>query len=127
MRITIDTKDRRPVYVQVADEIKKLIARGELTEGQVLPPVRQLAADLDVNLNTIATAYRELQDAGLISIRHGFGARVSARRTRSTSLTMLRRMMSGVLTEMVLADMPRATILEMVAEELGRLQKESSR
>ena len=46
MLITIDTEDRRPIYRQVADEIKALIARGELAEGATLPPVRQLAADL---------------------------------------------------------------------------------
>jgi GntR family transcriptional regulator len=65
MYITIDESDRRPVYRQVADEIKGLIARGELREGMALPPVRQVADDLGVNLNTIAAAYRELQKEGL--------------------------------------------------------------
>ncbi|HSQ24044.1 MAG TPA: GntR family transcriptional regulator, partial [Pyrinomonadaceae bacterium] len=60
MYITIDETDRRPVYRQVADEIKGLIARGALSEGMALPPVRQVADDLGVNLNTIAAAYREL-------------------------------------------------------------------
>ena len=46
MYITIDESDRRPVYRQVADEIKGLIARGELREGMALPPVRQVADDL---------------------------------------------------------------------------------
>ena len=79
MLITVDNEDRRPIYQQVADEIMGLIARGELREGQPLPPVRQLAGDLGVNLNTIATAYRELQAQGLISIRHGSGAVVLPR------------------------------------------------
>ena len=61
MYITIDETDRRPFYRQVADEIKALIARGELREGSSLPPVRQVAADLGVNLNTVAFAYRTLQ------------------------------------------------------------------
>src|SRR5260221_7812460 len=80
MYITIDESDRRPVYRQVADEIKGLIARGELREGMALPPVRQVADDLGVNLNTIAAAYRELQKEGLLKVRHGSGALVSARR-----------------------------------------------
>src|SRR5438034_628757 len=65
MYITIDESDRRPIYRQVADEIKGLIARGELREGMALPPVRQVADDLGINLNTIAAAYRELQREGL--------------------------------------------------------------
>jgi GntR family transcriptional regulator len=64
MYITIDEADKRPVYRQIAEEIKVLIARGELEEGMALPPVRQVADDLGVNLNTIATAYRELQKRG---------------------------------------------------------------
>ena len=66
MYITIDERDRRPLYQQVADEIKSLIAAGELSEGSSLPPVRQVAADLGVNLNTVAFAYRRLQQEGLI-------------------------------------------------------------
>ena len=77
MYIVVDENDRRPIYQQVVDEIKALIARGELREGMALPPVRQVAADLGVNLNTIATAYRELQREGLINVRHGAGAVVA--------------------------------------------------
>src|SRR5713226_6795577 len=69
MYITIDEADRRPIYRQVADEIKSLIARGELEEGVALPPVRQVANDLGVNLNTIAAAYRDLQKEGLLRVQ----------------------------------------------------------
>ena len=79
MLITINPQDARPIYQQVVDSIKALIARGELTEGVSLPPVRQVAADLGVNLNTIAAAYRELQSEGLVTIRHGSGAVVASR------------------------------------------------
>jgi DNA-binding transcriptional regulator YhcF (GntR family) len=123
MPITIDANDRRPIYQQVADEIKALIVRGELTEGQSLPSVRQLAADLGVNLNTIAGAYRGLQDEGLIAIRHGSGAVVTARRTTSTRTKDLRRTLAAVLTQMALCGMRRAEIMSAVAEELRGLQK----
>src|SRR5262249_60649579 len=72
--LTINTNDPRPIYQQVADGIKELIARGKLAEGALLPPVRQLAAELGGNLNTSATAYRELQKDGLIVIKEGSGA-----------------------------------------------------
>jgi len=123
MLITIDANDRRPIYHQVADEIKALIARKELAEGQSLPPVRQLAADLGVNLNTIAAAYRELQEEGLLTIRHGSGAVVASRRSQGSSAADLRRSLGAVLTEMVLAGMRRAEIMDVVADELrGLLQ-----
>ncbi|MFN0121130.1 MAG: GntR family transcriptional regulator [Blastocatellia bacterium] len=124
MHISVDTNDRRPIYEQVMDEIRNLIARGELREGAALPPVRQLAADLGVNLNTIATAYRELQAEGLLTIRHGSGAVVAARTTRETgevSADELRRTLRGALTRMALAGMPRAVILSAVTEELRAL------
>ena len=60
MHILIDESDPRPIYRQVADEIRRLIAAGALAEGEALPSVRQVAVDLGVNLNTIASAYREL-------------------------------------------------------------------
>jgi GntR family transcriptional regulator len=123
MLLTIDPIDDRPMYRQIADGIKNLIASGQLPAGEALPSVRQLAADLNVNLNTIATAYRGLKDEGLISIRHGFGARVTSRRTQSTSVEDLRRLMRGVLTQMVLAGMPRGAIIETVTDELRDLKK----
>jgi GntR family transcriptional regulator len=123
MQLTIDPNDGRPMYRQIADGIKNLIASGKLAEGQALPSVRQMAADLNVNLNTIATAYRALEDEGLISIRHGFGACVTSRRTQSASAKDLRRLMRGVLTQMVLAGMPRGAILEAVTDELHDLKK----
>lgn len=122
MQITVDNEDRRPIYRQIADEIKALIASGELREGMSLPPVRQMAADLGVNLNTIATAYRELQTEGLIAIRHGSGAVVSSRQT-ATSRDDLRRSLRSVLAEMVLSGMGRKEIVGAVTEELRGLLK----
>lgn len=123
MYITIDESDRRPVYRQVADEIKSLIARGELSEGMALPPVRQVAADLGVNLNTIAAAYRELQKEGLVKVRHGAGALVSARRVTQKNDAELRKSLRASLAHLVLAGLPRAEIVEIVNEEIRQLFK----
>ena len=123
MFITIDEADSRPIYVQVAGEIKALIARGELAEGAQLPPVRQLAADLGVNLNTVATAYRELQGEGLLSIRHGAGAVVASRTARDKSEEELRKPLRAALTGLVLAGLPRVEIMNVVQSELRALLK----
>jgi GntR family transcriptional regulator len=126
MFITIDPEDSRPIYRQVADEIKQLIARGQLGEGAQLPPVRQLAGDLGVNLNTIATAYRDLQDEGLIAIKHGSGAIVAARTVSGTGEEELRRPLRTALTQLVLSGRREKDILRIVSEELGGLMKRES-
>jgi GntR family transcriptional regulator len=123
MFLTIDAGDRRPIYIQVADGIKGLIARGELPEGAALPPVRQLAADLGVNLNTVAVAYRQLQDEGLLTVRHGSGAVVASRTTIEHSDEELRRPLRSALTQLVLAGLPRGRILGIVTDELRALSK----
>lgn len=121
MYITIDETDRRPIYRQVADEIKALIARGSLSEGMALPPVRQVADDLGVNLNTIAAAYRELQKEGLLKVRHGSGAVVSSRRLAQPSDTDLRKTLRASLAHLVLAGLPRTEIIEIANEEIRDL------
>ncbi len=123
MHLTIDTKDRRPIYQQVADGIRGLIAGGLLREGQSLPPVRQMAADLGVNLNTIATAYRELQNEGLIVVKHGSGARVAPRTASKQRDVELRRPLRSALTQMILSGLQRREILSMVQDELRGLRK----
>lgn len=127
MFVVVDENDRRAIYQQVADGIRSLIASGELPEGTQLPPVRQLAADLGVNLNTIATAYRELQAEGLISVRHGSGAVVASRRALKRTDDELRRPLRTALTQLVLAGLPRAEIMSLVADELRGLLKSSKR
>ena len=73
MQIEIDLTSKIPIYVQIIDQIKHMIATGALRPDDQLPTVRQLAADLRVNFNTIARAYRMLDEEGLISTQHGRG------------------------------------------------------
>ncbi|HEY6252092.1 MAG TPA: GntR family transcriptional regulator [Candidatus Angelobacter sp.] len=123
MFLAINTNDDRPIYQQVADGIKELIARGKLEEGVVLPPVRQLAADLGVNLNTIAIAYRELQKEGLITVKHGSGSVVASRTSTERSPDELLRPLRTALTQMVLAGWPEGKILKFVMSELNTVGK----
>jgi len=123
MYITIDETDRRPLYQQVVDEIKALIARGELPEGSSLPPVRQVAADLEVNLNTVAFAYRKLQKQGLIKVKHGSGAVVTSTTLSEKMDERLRAQLRTSLTHLVLAGLKRAEIKAMVDSELNELDR----
>jgi GntR family transcriptional regulator len=121
--LTIDTASRTPIYEQLADGLKALIARGELREGVTLPPVRQLASDLGVNLNTVAVAYRQLQDEGLITVKHGSGAVVSSQTAKKQSEDDLRKPLRNALTQLVLSGMPTVRIMRMVMDELRFLTK----
>lgn len=73
MHIEIDLTSKIPIYVQIINKIKHMIATDELSPDDQLPTVRQLATDLRVNFNTIARAYRMLDEEGLISTQHGRG------------------------------------------------------
>jgi len=123
MYITLDETDRRPFYRQVVDEIKALIARGELVEGSSLPPVRQVASDLGVNLNTVAFAYRKLQQEGLVQIKHGSGAMVTSRVLGEKSNDHLRTQLRTALTHLMLAGLKTSEIKALVDGELRDLMR----
>lgn len=76
MFVEIDFRSHVPIYVQIVERIKHLLAAGALQPGDQLPTVRQLAADLRVNFNTVARAYRILDEAGVISTQQGRGTYV---------------------------------------------------
>ncbi|MFN6129487.1 MAG: GntR family transcriptional regulator [Planctomycetota bacterium] len=71
--ITVSLNSSIPLQDQLVAELRRLLATGKLSIGDELPPVRQLANDLGINLNTVARAYRELTDAGLLTSVRGRG------------------------------------------------------
>ena len=77
MQINIDNASDRAVYQQIIDFIKRDIALGRLQKDERLPTVRQLAAQLAINPNTIAKAYRQLEQEGIIVTKAGAGAFVA--------------------------------------------------
>ncbi len=77
MQIRIDNASGRPVYQQIIDQVKRDIALGRLTRDEKLPTVRQLAGRLAINPNTIAKAYRQLEQERIIVTKPGAGAFVA--------------------------------------------------
>jgi GntR family transcriptional regulator len=67
-----------PIYLQLMEQVKHAIETGALRPGEQLPGMRPLAEELVINPNTVAKAYRELEHEGIIELRHGAGAFVSA-------------------------------------------------
>jgi GntR family transcriptional regulator len=78
MHIQIDLSIGRPVYQQIIDQVKRDIALGRLKEGERLSTVRELAAQLAINPNTIGKAYKQLERESIIVTRPGAGAFVAA-------------------------------------------------
>jgi GntR family transcriptional regulator len=76
--VSIDPRDRTPLYAQLERGLRAAIASGRLRPGDQLPTVRQLAVDLRVNANTVARVYGELERAGVIGTRRGVGSFVTA-------------------------------------------------
>jgi DNA-binding transcriptional regulator YhcF (GntR family) len=100
--LTLDWATGEPVYEQIADQIRDRIAAGDLPPGHALPPVRTLASDLGVNLNTVARAYRQLEEQGFVLIRDRAGAEVAAPAATADpdSLERLRHELRDVLQRM---------------------------
>lgn len=78
LRVRIDAADPTPPFEQLRRQLDDLISTGELVDGQRLPSVRQLAADLSLAAGTVARAYAELEKGGLVLSRRGAGTRVTA-------------------------------------------------
>ena len=77
MKLYIDQESSVPIYVQIEDSIHSLIAAGQIQPGEQLPTIRELAAQIRVNLNTVARAYLELDREGVISTQRGKGTFVT--------------------------------------------------
>ena len=77
--LTLDTASGVPIYRQIVDWVKVAMAGGQLSAGTQLPTVRQLAVDLNVNYNTVARAYLELERQGLVHTLRGKGTFIASR------------------------------------------------
>lgn len=84
MIFTLNPAAGLPLYLQLMQQIRHAIETGVLKNGDVLPGIRSLALELVVSHNTVAKAYSELEHEGVLEMRHGSGAFVSARRASSS-------------------------------------------
>jgi GntR family transcriptional regulator len=75
--LRIDPRDARPIWRQIEEGVQHLVARGALPIGAVVPSVRDLARELQVNPATVSKAYQRLTDAGVLTVRRGEGTFVS--------------------------------------------------
>jgi len=116
MQIHISTTDGLPIYLQIVNQVKYLIASGRLEPGEEMPPIRVLAEQLVVNPNTVARAYRELETAGIVEKRRTSGTYVS-----STGSPLAREERLRILTERVDALLAEARQMDISTEEVVAL------
>ena len=102
MLVYLDASDTRPVYRQIADEVRRCVSIGILKPGEPLPASRKLAAELKINPNTVQHAYRTLEQEGAVYVKRGLGTFISARareRGRGTPGVVARQIAERMLRE----------------------------
>ena len=127
MDITINLTDGVPIYRQIVNQVKYLVASGLLQPGEELPPIRTLALQLKVTPNTIVKAYGDLEIAGVVHKRRGSGTFVSEGRPQQVALRERRRLIEqridGLLAEAHQLNFTADEILRMVRERKAAMDE----
>ena len=130
MDLTIDVKGGLPIYRQIANQIRYMVASGLLKPDEDLPPIRALAAELRVTPNTVVKAYEELEAAGVISKRRGSGCYVSENQSKLAEREkrrILEQRIDGLLTEARQLDYTTHDLLKLLHKRIALLQDLSSK
>lgn len=114
MLIRIDPSSGVPLFDQLAGSIRASTITGAITVGERLPSARELAASLDVNVHTVLRAYQLLRDEGLIDLRPGRGAIVTAR--ASGDYEALNSAVDAVIVEAKKIDMNPTALTALIRE-----------
>ena len=113
--VSIDARDRTPIYAQLDRGLRAAIVTGRLGPGDQLPTVRQLAVELQINANTVARVYAELERDGVLETRRGVGSFVSATpaaaRSATEHLKRLRAFVTRVLADAAAAGFTRDEVV----------------
>ena len=112
MLLSVDTSSERPIYEQIADAVRRAVAKGEILAGEKLPPASEVAIGLDVNKHTVLRAYQTLRNEGLVDLRRGRGAVV----TRiATEIVGLHRDVEALVASAASLGISRQALASLVA------------
>src|SRR5580765_4055667 len=119
MQLHIATGDGVPIYLQIANQVKHLVASERLVAGDEIPPIRVLAEQLLINPNTVARAYLELERAGVVLKRHGSGTYISdagSPLARKERLKILHQRADALLAEASHLGVDLSELLDLLKE-----------
>jgi GntR family transcriptional regulator len=119
VNIRISESDGLPIYLQIVNQVKYLVASGRLSPGAEMPPIRVLAERLVINPNTVARAYRELEVAGVVVKRRTNGTFVS-----DNASPLARRERIKILTERIDALLAEARQMDFGIDETVQLVRQ---
>jgi GntR family transcriptional regulator len=129
MDISINLTDGVPIYRQIVNQVKYLVASGLLLPGEELPPIRTLALQLKVTPNTIVKAYGDLEISGVIHKRQGSGTFVSDTRPKLAireRRRIIEQRIDGLLAEAHQLNFTADDILRMVRERRAAMDSETT-
>ena len=126
MRFQLNFKSGKPVYLQLVDQVKAAAASGAVRAGEPLPSIRPLAEELRVNRNTIAKAYAELENQGVIESLAGKGCFVRAQRSplrKEARLELLTRDIDGAVIQAHHLQVDKPDFLRLSEERFDAFQR----
>lgn len=125
MQFNINNASQRAVYQQIIDQIKRDIALGRLLKDEKLPTVRQLAVQLAINPNTIAKAYRQLEQEGIIVTRPGAGAFIAETNntlTKAVRKKLICQELDRIVVDAIHMEIDKNTLTEWFGERLEKFK-----
>ena len=128
MMFQIDFKSGKPVYLQLADQIRYAAASGSLQPGDLLPSIRPLAEELRVNRNTVAKAYAELESQGIIETLPGKGCFLKENHSPFTKQVKNKLLLTEIDEAVVMAhhlQVDREKFLALIKERLDYFERKS--
>ena len=128
MQLRISVQDGAPIYQQIVEQVKYLVAAGRLKPGDDVPPIRVLAEQLRINPNTVARAYLELEREGIVTMRQGSGTTVAPVKThlpRREKLRILAEPADVLLTNAHHLDVDLDEVVDLLRERNAVMQPKS--
>jgi GntR family transcriptional regulator len=126
MLLHVDVRNGLAVYDQIVRQVKFAVADGALATGEMVPSVRELARELAINPNTVARAYRQLQDDGVLETVRGTGLSITAaapRQCRGERTRLIRLRLRMVLEEALRSGLEASEIDELIGAELAAVRR----
>ena len=127
MRLQLNFKSGKPVYLQIVDQVRAAVAAGSIRAGEPLPSIRPLAEELRVNRNTVAKAYTELESQGVIETAAGKGCFVRNTGTplkKKACLILLAEEVDQAVVQAHHLQVTRAEFLKLVEERLDSFEEQ---